>query len=226
MKTMRGVACAALVLGVCVCAGVRPAVADVVDFDDLVLNASGVLNVPDGYRGFLWGPTPGNPRFYAFGNAPYMGAGNYNNNYGAPSGTTAASNYAGLVTLSRLDGGAFDFVGAMFSTFATNSAFVSRSATSLTVRGMAGTTEVGAATITFAAPPAYGWLAAGFTGVTALVFEGAYDSGPDSSANWMMDDFTYRLSPVGQPVPEPGTLGLLVAGAALATARRITRQRR
>lgn len=54
--------------------------ADVLNFDDLVLNVSGVINVPTPYHGVLWG-TEGNPDLYAWGDSSYSAANSYGNSY-------------------------------------------------------------------------------------------------------------------------------------------------
>ena len=199
------------------------ATAATVDFDDIVLNVSGVLNVADGYQGFLWGPTLGNTRFFAIGDFIYTGAGNYANSYGSPSGENAAANYGGLVTLSRLDGGVFDFVGANFSTWTSRDALQSGSATGLTILGYNGATLVGSVSTSFSTG-GYRWLNGGLNGVTSLVFEGAIGGNAVTSSFWLMDDFGYELAGSPQPVPEPSALALTALGlAALARRRSPTR---
>lgn len=190
--------------------------ASVVNFDDLVLNVSGVLNVPDHYNGFIWGPTLGNPRFFAIADSTYMGVGNYANGYGSPSGENAAANYAGEVVLQLSTGGVFDFNGANFSTWTSSDLMQTDSATLLTIEGYNGATLVDAATINFSAG-GYSWLQADLLGVTSLRFVGFNPTVGVNQTRWLMDDFTFNETPAGIPVPAaiwliaPGLLAMASA---------------
>lgn len=184
--------------------------ATVVNFDDLVLNASGVLNVPDNYGGFIWGPTAGNPRFFAISDTTYTSAGNYANSYGSPSGENAVSNYAGDVIVYLANGASFDFNGAHFSPFTIRDLFQSDTATSLTVAGYNGATLVGTASINFPGI-GYSWLQADLRGVTSLKFIGSIGNTQPAQTGWLMDNFTFNET--AQAIPEPPTFWLV--GAAL-----------
>lgn len=188
-------------------AGGPTAHAAVADFDDL---GAAPINVPAGYEGFVWGHGVGNPTFFVFPDLHYLGAGNYNNSSGAPSGPNAVSNYAGVVALSRLDGGLFDAHGADFATFMANDQMQSDSATQLTVTAWRGAAQVGQTSWALSGP-GYTWQALGFSQISHLSFAGS-NAGlvPDTATRWMMDNFTYTAQAAA--VPEPAPALLLLSG--------------
>jgi hypothetical protein len=205
-------------LTVLVLLSVPVAQASVVHFDDLVLNVSGVLNVPAHYNGFIWGTSVGNPKFFAIADSSYMGAGNYANGYGSPSGANAVANYAGEVVVQLSTGGPFDFNGARFSTWTSSDLMQFDSATQLTIEGYNGATLVDTALINFSAG-GYSWLQADLLGVTSLRFVG-FSPVPGIGTEytrWLMDDFTFNETPAGVPVPAaiwliaPGILAMFGA---------------
>lgn len=203
--------------------GTHYAQAAVLNFDDIPLNVSGVLNVPDNYGGFIW-PSNGNPLFFAIGNGPYQGAGNYANSYGAPSGQIAVSNYGSPgVSVSRSDGGIFRFTGANFSTWTSRDQLQSTSATLLTIMAYNGSTLVGSTSTSFSAG-GYHWLSAGFDNITSLTFSGSNLLVEPYQTSWLMDDFTYETGPRNNTVPLPASSLLMGLGlAALFVSRRITK---
>lgn len=194
MKKLIGIALLAL--------SVPVASADVVNFDDLILNVSGVLNVPAHYNGFVWGVSVGNPAFFAIADSAYTGVGNYANSYGSPSGENAVANYSGEVRAFRSDGAPFDFNGADFSTWTSSDDLQTDSATSLTIEGYNGANLVGTASMNFAAG-GYSWLQADLLGVTYLRFVG-FSPVPGigtERTRWLMDNFTFNESPATVPIP-------------------------
>lgn len=206
--------------------GTHHAQAAVLNFDDIPLNVSGVLNVPDNYGGFIW-PQNGNPLFFAIGNGPYQGAGNYANSYGAPSGQIAVSNYGSPgVSVSRSDGGIFSFSGANFSTWTSGDQLQSTSATLLTIMAYNGSSLVGSTSTSFSAG-GYHWLSAGFNNITSLTFSGSNLLVEPYQTSWLMDDFTYDTNPANNSVPLPASPLLMALGlAVLATSLRITKHQR
>ncbi len=206
-------------LSIAISFGIHHAQAAVINFDDIPLNVSGVLNVPDNYGGFIW-PINGNPLFYAIGNGPYQGVGNYGNSYGAPSGQIAVSNYGSPdVAVSRSNGGTFSFAGAYFSTWTSYDRLQSDSATMLTINGYNGPTLVGSTSIGFTAG-GYQWVSANFSNITSLAFSGSNSIVAPYQTRWLMDDFTYETSPTNNPLPLPASSLLLgLALAALAATR-------
>lgn len=184
--------------------------ASVIDFDDIALNVSYVLNVPDNYGGFVWGEI-GNPDLYAFGDPAYTGAGNYANSYNSPSGENAVSNYAGTVYIRQSSGAAFDFNGASFSTFTIADQTQSDSASQLTFEGFDGANLVRSMTVNLGV--GYDWKQADFLGITSLHITGSNAIVQPYQTRWMMDDFTFNATPVN--VPEPTTLLLSLTGFGL-----------
>ncbi|KFB66517.1 MAG: hypothetical protein CAPSK01_004196 [Candidatus Accumulibacter vicinus] len=184
--------------------------AEVLDFDDLVMNVSGVLNVPTPYKGFLWG-TVGDTDLFAWGDSSYAAANSYGNSYNSPSGENQASNYAGPVLGRLASGNAFDFNGANFSTFTIYDALQSDSATLLTLEGFNGATLVESLTVSLGI--GYNWVQADFLGITSLRLSGSNSVVQPHQTRWMMDDFTFNATSTG--VPEPATLLLALCGLGL-----------
>ena len=189
--------------------------ADVLDFDDLVMNVSGVLNVPTPYKGFLWG-TVGDTDLFAWGDSSYAAANSYGNSYNSPSGENQASNYAGPVLGRLANGKAFDFNGAYFSTFTIYDALQSDSAALLTLEGFNGATLVDSLTVNLAI--GYNWVQADFRGITSLRLSGSNSVVQPHQTRWMIDDFTFNATSTG--VPEPATLLLALCGLGLIAHRR------
>jgi hypothetical protein len=206
--------------------GTHHAQGAVINFDDIPLNVSGVLNVPDNYGGFVW-PTNGNPLFFAIGNGPYQGIGNYGNSYGAPSGQIAVSNYGSPgVAVSRSDGGTFSFSGAYFSTWTSYDQLQSTSATMLTINGYNGSTLVGSTNVAFTAG-GYKWVSANFEKITSVAFSGSNSIVAPYQTSWLMDDFTYEAGSTQNTVPLPASSLLIGLGlAAVAASRRKTKLQR
>lgn len=188
----------------------QTAQADVLDFDDLVMNVSGVLNVPTPYKGFLWG-TVGDTDLYAWGDSSYSAASSYGNSYNSPSGENQASNYAGPVLGRLASGDPFDFNGAYFSTFTIYDALQSDSAALLTLEGFNGATLVDSLTVNLGI--GYDWVQADFFGITSLRITGSNALVQPYQTRWMIDDFTFNATFTG--VPEPLTLLLSLAGLGL-----------
>lgn len=195
--------CCALLAG-------QAARAEVLDFDDLVMNVSGVLNVPTPYRGFLWG-TLGDTDLFAWGDSSYSAANSYGNSYNSPSGENQASNYAGPVLGRLASGNAFDFNGAYFSTFTIYDALQSDSAALLTLEGFNGATLVDSLTVSLGI--GYDWVQANFLGITSLRLSGSNAIVQPYQTRWMTDDFTFNATSTG--VPEPATLLLALFGLGL-----------
>ena len=190
--------------------------AAVMNFDDLVLNVSGVVNPPTPYQGVLWGDV-GVPDLFAWGDISYAATNSYaNTNYGSPSGDIAASNYAGPVFASMANGAAFDFNGAYFSSQRQNNQLTSTSAKTLTLQGFNGATLVNSLAVNLDLNRiGYEWIQADFIGITSLKITGSTDDDriPDSATTWMIDDFTYNATP--NQVPEPATMVLALLGLGL-----------
>jgi hypothetical protein len=184
--------------------------AEVLDFDDLVMNVSGVLNVPTPYRGFLWG-TLGDTDLFAWGDSSYSAANSYGNSYNSPSGENQASNYAGPVLGRLASGSAFDFNGAYFSTFTIYDALQFDSAALLTLEGFNGATLVDSLTVSLGI--GYDWVQADFLGITSLRLSGSNAIVQPYQTRWMIDDFTFNATSTG--VPEPATLLLALCGLGL-----------
>lgn len=197
------------VLALCLLASAgHTAQAAVLNFDDLVMNVSGVLNLPTPYQGVIWGDL-GDPDLFAWGDVSYTD--NYRNSYGSPSGEIAASNYAGPVFARMADGAAFDFNGAYFSSYTMGDMLQSVSATILTLQGFNGAALVDSLSVNLSI--GYDWVQADFIGITALRISGANNIVPDSATSWMVDDFTYNATP--SQVPEPATMMLALLGLGL-----------
>lgn len=197
------------VLALCLLASAaHTAQAAVLNFDDLVMNASGVLNLPTPYQGVIWGDL-GDPDLFAWGDVSYTD--NYGNSYGSPSGEIAASNYARPVFAKMADGAAFDFNGAYFSSYTMRDLLQSASATTLTLQGFNGAALVDSLTVNLGV--GYDWVQADFIGITALRISGANNIVPDFATSWMVDDFTYNATP--SQVPEPATMMLALLGLGL-----------
>lgn len=194
------IVCCSLVAG-------QAARADVLDFDDLVMNVSGVLNVPTPYKGFLWG-TLGDTDLFAWGDSSYTGVGNYGNSYNSPSGENQASNYGGPVLGRLASGNAFDFIGANFSTFTIYDALQFDSAALLTLEGFNGSTLVDSLTVNLGI--GYDWVQANFLGITSLRLTGSNAIVQPYQTRWMIDDFTFNATSTG--IPEPATLLLSLSG--------------
>lgn len=184
--------------------------ADVLNFDDLMLNVSGVINVPTPYHGVLWG-TLGDTDLFAWGDSSYSAANSYGNSYDSPSGENAASNYAGPVLASLWGGGSFHFNGAYFSSYTMYDALQSDSATALTLEGFNGTTLTHSLTVALGI--GYSWVEADFPGITSLRLTSSNGLIDDARTRWMIDDFTFNAT--NNQVPEPATLTLLLAGLGL-----------
>lgn len=205
----------AIMLGLLAVAG-QAAQAAVLDFDDLALNQSGVINVPTPYHGILWG-TLGDTDLYAWGDISYSAANSYGNSYNSPSGGNAASNYAGPVYASLSGGGVFDFNGAYFSSYTIYNALQSDSATILTLEGFNGSTLVDSLTVNLNI--GYDWIQADFLGITSLRLTSSNGIIEPERTRWMIDDFTFNATPSAQ-VPEPATLALTLTGLAWLTSGR------
>lgn len=205
---MLGISSAA-VLG-CLLAAAPLAHASVINFDDIALNVSYVMNVPDNHGGFVWGEI-GDPDLYAFGDTIFTGAGNYANSYNSPSGENAVSNYAGTVYIRQSSGAAFDFNGAFFSTFTIADQTQSDSASLLKFEGFNGATLVRSMTANL--DVGYDWVQADLLGITSLRITGSNAIVQPFQTRWMMDDFTFNATPTN--VPEPATLLLSIAGFGL-----------
>ncbi|MCX7098950.1 MAG: hypothetical protein NTV43_13690 [Methylococcales bacterium] len=183
--------------------------AAVVNFDDLDTATTGSISVPLIYKGFQWGAI--NPSFTAINDAHWTGAGNYNNSVGAPSGPNGVLN-SGIVNITRSDNSVFNFLGAYFSPFTSNSDINSQGSTALNVfvEGYNGANLVNTATIAFSAA-GYVWLQADLIGVTSLSI---YGTSPNPAiqpfqTGWLMDDFTYE--PTSSTVPEPAPIWLFIS---------------
>lgn len=205
------------VLALCLLASAgHTAQAAVMNFDDLVLNVSGVVNLPTPYQGVLWGDL-GDPDLFAWGDISYAATNSYaNTNYDSPSGDIAASNYAGPVFASMADSAAFDFNGAYFSSQRQNNLLTSTSAKTLTLQGFNGATLVNSLAVNLDLNRiGYEWIQADFIGITSLKITGSTDDVriPDSATTWMIDDFTYNATP--NQVPEPATMVLALLGLGL-----------
>lgn len=187
--------------------GGQAAHAAVLNFDDLILNDSGVINVPTPYHGILWG-TLGDTDLYAWGDSSYSAANSYGNSYNSPSGGNAASNYAGPVLASLWGGGVFDFNGAHFSSYTMYDTLQSDSATALTLEGFNGATLIDSLTVSLGI--GYKWVQADFLGITSLRLTSSNGVIDDARTRWMIDDFTFNATT--SQVPEPGMLTLLLAG--------------
>lgn len=199
------------VLLLCLLAGTgQTTQAAVLNFDDLVMNVSGVLNLPTPYHGVLWG-TLGDPDLFAWGDVNYAAPGNYGNSYHSPSGDIAASNYAGPVFASMANGAAFDFNGAYFSSYTMYDLLQSDSARTLTLQGFNGANLVNSLTVGLNI--GYDWVQANFAGITSLKISSSNGLIPDYATRWMIDDFTYNATP--SPVPEPATMTLALLGLGL-----------
>ncbi len=203
------------VLALCLLASAgHTAQAAVMNFDDLVLNGSGVVNLPTPYQGVIWGVL-GDTDLFAWGDISYTD--NYRNtNYGSPSGDIAASNYAGPVFASMVNGASFDFNGAYFSSQRQNNLLTSTSAKTLTLQGFNGATLVNSLAVNLDLNrTGYEWIQADFIGITSLKITGSTDDVniPDSATTWMIDDFTYNATP--NQVPEPATMVLALLGLGL-----------
>jgi hypothetical protein len=200
------------VLALCFLAGAgHTAQAAVLKFDDLVMNVSGVLNLPTPYQGVLWGEL-GDPDLFAWGDISYAAANSYGNSYGSPSGDIAASNYSGPVIARMFNGAAFDFNGAFFSSYTAYDQLETTSATRLTLEGFLGATLVNSLTLDLNI--GYDWVQAEFFGITSLRITGNNNNlVPDSATRWMIDDFTFNATP--SRVPEPATMMLALPGLGL-----------
>lgn len=205
----------AIMLGFLAVAG-QAAHAAVLDFDDLALNQSGVINVPTPYHGILWG-TLGDTDLYAWGDISYSAANSYGNSYNSPSGGNAASNYAGPVYASLSGGGVFDFNGAYFSSYTLYDVLQSDSATVLTLEGLNGSTVVDSLTVNLNI--GYDWIQADFLGITSLRLTSSNGIIEPERTRWMIDDFTFDATPSAH-VPEPATLALSLTGLAWLTSWR------
>jgi|JI9StandDraft_1071089.scaffolds.fasta_scaffold10525_2 hypothetical protein len=205
----------AIMLGFLAVAG-QAAHAAVLDFDDLALNQSGVINVPTPYHGILWG-TLGDTDLYAWGDISYSAANSYGNSYNSPSGGNAASNYAGPVYASLSSGGVFDFNGAYFSSYTLYDVLQSDSATVLTLEGLNGATVVDSLTVNLNI--GYDWIQADFLGITSLRLTSSNGIIEPERTRWMIDDFTFNATPSAH-VPEPATLALSLTGLAWLTSWR------
>ena len=184
---------------------VNVASATVIGFDDLPTNTSfagpyGNMNygvIPLTYEGLQWTPN-GDAGWNVNSGTTYKTA--YGNSYGAVSADNFASN-SGLA-VATVDGTTFNFVGADFSTWAQNDAFVSfaygySSATSVTVNGYNGATLIGTVSMNLSST-GFNWLDAGFVGIDKLEI-----SSNSPQGYWIMDNFT---------TPEPATICLLGLG--------------
>ncbi len=188
----------------------QTAQATVLNFDDLVMNVSGVLNLPTPYQGVIWGDL-GDPDLFAWGDINYAAPGNYGNSYNSPSGDIAASNYARPVFARMANGDAFDFNGAYFSTYTQYDTLQSSSARTLTLQGFNGANLVNSLTVNLNI--GYDWVQADFTDITSLKITGSNNLVPDYATSWMIDDFTYNTTP--SQVPEPATMMLALLGLGL-----------
>jgi hypothetical protein len=177
--------------------------AAVLDFDDLALNQSGVINVPTPYHGILWG-TLGDTDLYAWGDISYSAANSYGNSYNSPSGGNAASNYAGpVMPACRVE--VFLINGAYFSSYTLYDVLQSDSATVLTLEGLNGILMVDSLTVNLNI--GYDWIQADFLGITSLRLTSSNSIIEPERTRWMIDDFTFNATPSAH-VPEPATLAL------------------
>lgn len=214
------------VLALCLLAGAgQSAQAAVLNFDDLAMNVSGVLNLPTPYQGVIWGDL-GDPDLFAWGDISYAATNSYGNtHFDAPSGDIAASNYAGPVFARMADGAAFDFNGAYFSSFRIYNQLQSDSAIKLILEGFNGASLVNNLTVNLDLNRiGYEWVQADFIGITSLRITGSNNNlVPDYATRWMIDDFTYNATP--SQVPEPATMMLALVGLGLLSVVRRGRPR-
>ena len=178
------------------------AINNVINFDDIVTNVSGVAPVPSQYQNLYWlsngGPNSG---FEVIANSAWTGQFNYNNSPGAPSAPNGVLN-VGIVTVSRVGGGLFTFKEAYFAPFTSNNNYLNSqgsTANTITVRGYNGVNFVGSANLTFAAA-GYVPLTQDIANITSLVITGTSTNPqvPDTGTRWAMDNFTYE--PVAVPL--------------------------
>ncbi|MFN5514387.1 MAG: hypothetical protein ACK5CA_06485 [Cyanobacteriota bacterium] len=180
---------------------INPAEAiSVINFDDIDTGfpqTSGTALVPYQYQNFHWssnGTT--NSGFTAINDAIWTGAGNYNNNFTAPSAPNGVLN-SGIVTVSRVGGGLFTFKEAYFAPFTSNSDFESQGSTAHTiiVRGFNGANLVGSANYTFT-QAGYIQLTQDIPNITSLELIGTSPAVQNFETRWAMDNFSYEAAPV------------------------------
>jgi hypothetical protein len=183
--------------------------ANIINFDDIPTDAGGGAQVPFNYAGFSW---DGNA--FVITQSEYDGF--YDNTVSFPSMPNAAYNGDGVedVVISRAT--PFDFDGADFATYAAEDAPSIYSASSVTVTGWNGVTEVGSVTMNLGVN--FAWQDANLDGITSLDI----NNGGSDYAFWLMDNLTYSAS---ASAADSGSSGVLLASALLVTGFTYRRQR-
>ncbi len=151
-----------------------------------------------GYGGFTW-----DSNWYVLTQEGYA---TYGNTTTFPSGNEAAFNRYGVLTVSTATGSSIDLNGAWFTGWASGNSTTTWTATSVTVDGYFGVTNVGSVSMALD-PTQFLWLPINF----GSPIDRFTVTSSGSSQWWLMDNLTYNER---NQVTEPMTILLLGSGLA------------
>jgi len=202
------------------------------DFEGLTTSSGTTFerlhNTSPYYGGFRW-----NDNFYLIDDATYLDNPTLStdNSYASPLGEYAIFNGNGFQNLFLRSDALwvsnpfkFNFIGAHFTAWADGDAHWNNgtnwsSALSITIHGYDGINLVKSVSMTLSTDQ-YDWLQADINGIDRLVFEWQPSSASATSAWYLMDNFTYQVA----VVPEPVSMILFVVGGATLGFRRFRRK--